>query len=861
MSYKKSFKVNTSGVLSPISGAKQTGNSQNNTDFGYRNWGTHLPDVYSGHPNRIERYNQYESMDMDPEVNAALDIISEFSTQNAEDTKIALTVQYHSKSSPTENEIITEQLRKWYKLQEFDLRITKLFRNICKYGDQLFIRDPETFELYWVDMQKVTKIVVNESEGKTPEKYFIKDIDPNFQNLTATGNTAQDAFIRNPNQGGVQSSYSMPNSSYTGGTRFSADANETEVDAEHIVHFSLTEGLDPNWPFGVSLLETVFKTYKQKELLEDAILIYRVQRAPERRVFYIDVGNMPSHMAMQFVERVKNEIHQRRIPTPTGGSETMMDTTYNPLCLDLGTRIPLLDGRTLSLNELIDEFEQGKENWAYSCDPVTGKIVPGLINWAGITRSNAEVIKLTFDNGESLICTPDHKIPVFGKGFVEAKAITSADSLISFNRRNKSIAGGKTNEYEQVWDHESKSWVWTHRFVGEFFRKQNKHQEFTFLNENKGREKSVIHHKDFDRRNNDPRNLQYMNKHDHILYHSSIAGNMWKNMISIQLAEIKEKISQTIKKNWATFVKEIDNFNHKVVKIEKLSNRDVGTITIDGTEKWHDYHTFAIDSGIFVKNSTNEDYFFPQSAEGRGSKVETLPGGENLGQIDDLKFFNNKLLRGLRVPSSYLPTGPDDGSQVYSDGRVTTALIQEYRFNQYCQRLQKLIQKSLDREFKIFLAWRGYNIDNSLFEICFSEPMNFSSYRENELHSSLISNYTSVIDSPYLSKRFVLKKYLGLSDIEIEENENMLEEELGSSTTQNAEGSDLRNVGISAGDISGDMDMFTDLETGEGEIGDLDLGTDIGGVGAPESEAEPGAAPAAGGLAGAQPGGGLAGVS
>ena len=45
-----------------------------------------------------------------------------------------------------------------------------------------------------------------------------------------------------------------------------------------------------------------------------------------------------------------------------------------------------------------------------------------------------------------------------------------------------------------------------------------------------------------------------------------------------------------------------------------------------------------------------EDYFFAQTAEGRGSKVETLPGGQNLGEIDDLKYFNNKLMKGLRIP-------------------------------------------------------------------------------------------------------------------------------------------------------------------------------------------------------------------
>ncbi len=56
-------------------------------------------------------------------------------------------------------------------------------------------------------------------------------------------------------------------------------------------------------------------------------------------------------------------------------------------------------------------------------------------------------------------------------------------------------------------------------------------------------------------------------------------------------------------------------------------------------------------------------------------KVDTLPGGENLGQIDDLRYFNNKLLRGLRVPSSYLPTGPEDGSAVYNDGKGGVASV------------------------------------------------------------------------------------------------------------------------------------------------------------------------------------------
>ena len=96
-------------------------------------------------------------------------------------------------------------------------------------------------------------------------------------------------------------------------------------------------------------------------------------------------------------------------------------------------------------------------------------------------------------------------------------------------------------------------------------------------------------------------------------------------------------------------------------------------------------------------------------------------------------------MRGLRVPSSYLPTGPEDGTAAYTDGRVTTALIQEFRFNQYLRRIQRLVAATLDREFKTFMAWRGFNIDNSIFELQLSEPMNFAGYREIELDGSRIN--------------------------------------------------------------------------------------------------------------------------
>ena len=119
--WRKYFKVaNTAGQMSPISGTNQfglpgygkndgTGNNNVN-NFVFRNYASRLPEVYSGHPNRVERYNQYEQMDMDSEVNAALDILAEFSTQTSEENGTPF--KFYWKEKPTDNEvkIIREQL-------------------------------------------------------------------------------------------------------------------------------------------------------------------------------------------------------------------------------------------------------------------------------------------------------------------------------------------------------------------------------------------------------------------------------------------------------------------------------------------------------------------------------------------------------------------------------------------------------------------------------------------------------------------------------------------------------------------------------------------------------------------------------
>ena len=554
MSWKKYFTPvptgdNIGGSYGPL-GGRSNGSMAGPARSNYSSF---LPDVYVGTPNRIERYGQYNTMDLDSEVNAALDILAEFCSQDNKQNGTSFKINFLQKATNSETTIIQKYLQQWCKLQNFHTRMFRILRNVFKYGDQFFIRDPETKKWFHVDPANVVRIIVNESEGKTPEQYVIKNFNLNFKEMVATTPFQTNGNITGGGsgylQGGVRGMVGQPNQAMAG-SRFTLEEGEVAIDAEHVVHLSLSEGLDNNFPFGNSLLETVFKVYKQKELLEDAIIIYRVQRAPERRVFYVDVGNMPSHLAMQFVERVKTEIHQRRIPSSTGGGQNVIDSSYNPL-------------------------------------------------------------------------------------------------------------------------------------------------------------------------------------------------------------------------------------------------------------------------------SINEDYFFPQTAEGRGSKVETLPGGTNLGEIDDLRYFTNKLVRGLRIPSSYLPTGADDSAAQYNDGRVGTAYIQELRFNTYCERLQGLVAEEFDQEFKRYLLEKGVNVDTSMFNLEFQPPQNFAAYRQSEIDNARVPTYTQMSAIPYISNRFAMKRFLGLTEEELAENERLWREE--NEETLEVPPSDaageMRSAGISGAGIGDDLGGIEDeTEGGEAPI-------------------------------------------
>ena len=120
MSWRKYFTpVNVAGQMSPISGTASASAGGNNPSR--TNYSSYLPDVYAGHPNRLERYGQYDTMDSDSEVNAALDILAEFCSQPNEENGTPFQIKFKEQATTTEIKIIKKYLQQWAKLNKFPL--------------------------------------------------------------------------------------------------------------------------------------------------------------------------------------------------------------------------------------------------------------------------------------------------------------------------------------------------------------------------------------------------------------------------------------------------------------------------------------------------------------------------------------------------------------------------------------------------------------------------------------------------------------------------------------------------------------------------------------------------------------------
>jgi hypothetical protein len=238
---------------------------------------------------------------------------------------------------------------------------------------------------------------------------------------------------------------------------------------------------------------------------------------------------------------------------------------------------------------------------------------------------------------------------------------------------------------------------------------------------------------------------------------------------------------------------------------------------------------------------TNADYFFPVSQDARGSRVEVLPGGANVGEVSDLSEWRRSVWRALKIPVSYIEDG-SESQGVYNDGKTGVAYIQELKFNMMVQRLQQHLNVVFDREFKRYLKENDIIVDNDKFNIRLPVPQNFASYRQQMLDADLLQNFSSADNIGYLSKRYVLGRFMMMSQQDILDNERQLREELGLDPDDNTIPSHFLYNEEFRGQLaqqfmkrvamaSDTLDDALDSETGEafGDTSMDDFGDDMGG--------------------------------
>ena len=247
-------------------------------------------------PTRLASYYDYESMEYTPEISAALDIYAEESTTTNEDGFI---LQIYSESSRIK--VVLADL--FNNRLDINTNLPMWTRNTCKYGDNFVYLKLEA-DKGVVGCMQLPNIEIERLERGMPAKS--QNVDEPKENR---------------------------------GLRFKWKAKDMEFNSWEMAHFRLL-GDDRKLPYGTSMLEKARRIWKQLLLSEDAMLIYRTSRAPERRVFKVFVGNMDDADVEPYVQRVANKFKRNQVVDSQSGN---VDMRFNQMAVDQDYFIPVRD--------------------------------------------------------------------------------------------------------------------------------------------------------------------------------------------------------------------------------------------------------------------------------------------------------------------------------------------------------------------------------------------------------------------------------------------------------------------------------------------------------------------------------------
>ena len=233
--------------------------------------GTGYSTVHQVMAARLGLFKDYESMDSDPIISSALDIYSDESTMKGEYGEVI--------DIKTDNENIKEILHNlFYDIMNIEFNLWPWVRNMVKYGDfYLYLDVSEKYGI--TNVVPLSPYEVVRAEGEDPEnpyytKFYLESIEG-----------AHPYF----------------------GQRLTSSQQKIEFENFQVAHFRLAS--DSNFlPYGKSMIESTRKIWKQLTLMEDAMLIHRIMRAPSKRVFKIDIGNIPPNEVDNYMQRIINKM-------------------------------------------------------------------------------------------------------------------------------------------------------------------------------------------------------------------------------------------------------------------------------------------------------------------------------------------------------------------------------------------------------------------------------------------------------------------------------------------------------------------------------------------------------------------------
>lgn len=747
---------------------------------------------------RKDRYREYEGMDEYPEIGSAFDIFADEACQE--------TLEKQKWDIETSDPLVREEIKNLFDTIDLEYFIWDIVRNTAKYGD-CFVEIILDLDKPNAGLQRIK--ILNPS-------YIIR-VENEYGYLIA--------FLQEIPEKADWDSYGMQGYGMRG-------KNYIHLDKNQIVHFRLHTSDPSFYPYGRSIAALASKTWRSLKLMEDAMLIYRLERAPEKLAFYIDVGQLPATKAEMFIERIKQKFKKEKYYDPIKGA---INERYNPLCLVGDTRIPLINGEIKTLKELAESGEEIIEVWASDGK----KIVPAKASRPFISGKNAKILEITLDNGESIRCTPEHKFLLRNGEYAEAKDLKVNDSLFPFYARVR-------NGYLQIQEIPGGKWKHAHKMVGE---------HYYGIKEYKGKH---IHHKDKVKSNNSVDNLILLWPAEHAKIHF---GDSWHSVVSKykskktrstkEYKKLRSKISkewwknneptEKQRKHWKALGKlsktkeskersrlrmvEInktkkrfgkDGPNYKGAKIEKecpyckdifksfrsqnrkycsygcsanakvtsgkyatkYYNHKVISITSIGVEKEvYDltvpvYHNFALEAGIVVHNSFSENFYIPMRG-GQGTKIDTIPGAQNLGEVDDVKYFRDKLLAAMKIPKDYVVEKEN------SPDRKANLSQLDVKFARVIMRIQKNVELGLESIAKRHLKLKQYPqsaIDD--LKIRLPEPSDVFVKRKLEIEEQKVRVIQGWVGLKILPMRKIYKEFFNMNDLEIDELEEELKEDL-----------------------------------------------------------------------------------